>query len=163
MSGLTDYLNSMIAAMKQRKLNRATRIGRGQYQTPQLTRDGFPIRKPGDYTGQQIRAMNAQHGVGRPIREGAILVGSVPTGTMGKDVADTITYYDPQQDQVVTKERLLVGGNSCGKTMTGPVLTNQPPMTTALNIFGSQRKAAQALGLNLSTFQRRLLKETSVA
>ena len=42
-------------------------------------------------------------------------------------------------------------------TATGPTLSD------ALRFHGSQRAAAKALGLNLSTFQRRLAKEQAAA
>ena len=42
--------------------------------------------------------------------------------------------------------------------------THDPtPLHTVLSAAGSQRKAAEALGLNLSTFQRRLAKEQADA
>ena len=38
-------------------------------------------------------------------------------------------------------------------------ITTSFPMSLAIQAYGSQRAAAKALGLNLSTFQRRLAKE----
>ena len=87
------------------------------------------------YDGAALRAIRAEKGVGRP-----------PV--------------------------VLLAGNSLGKTIA-PVWTGEPTVieskvdpvvlfgsyTQALANFSSQRTAAKVLGLNLSTFQRRLAKE----
>lgn len=39
----------------------------------------------------------------------------------------------------------------------------EPKLYHYVDLYGSQRKAAAALGMNLSTFQRRLAKERAVA
>ena len=87
------------------------------------------------YDGAALRAIRAEKGVGRP---------SV----------------------------VLLAGNSLGKTIA-PVWAGKPTIaevdpvvvfgsyTQALTNFSSQRAAAKALGLNLSTFQRRLAKEAA--
>lgn len=40
-------------------------------------------------------------------------------------------------------------------------VTTAPTFASAVKLWGSQRAAAKALGLNLSTFQRRLAKEAA--
>lgn len=49
------------------------------------------------------------------------------------------------------------------KHLLAAVSTESYPYRWALSLHGSQRAAARALGLNLSTFQRRLAKEQAAA
>lgn len=53
----------------------------------------------------------------------------------------------------------------CGRPphLRVPIPTQQFPMQWALSLHGSQRAAARALGIALSTFQRRLAKEQACA
>lgn len=97
--------------------------------------EGFPRRRAGrhrpKYSGDALRAIRARNGVGRPL-----------------------------------KPIMLFSGNSLGKTsdfhqFVGLVEGTMGPMKAAQVKHGSQRKAALALGLNLSTFQRRLAKEAA--
>lgn len=80
---------------------------------------------------ESLRSIRARNGVGRP-----------PLFGRGPGLAALIT-------QRADNERKR------------PLLALEVPMSMALTlkVYGSQRAAAKALGLNLSTFQRRFKKE----
>lgn len=133
MSGLIEYINAMLKAMAQRKLMKPVRIGPGEYKTPGPNH--------GKYTGEKLREIRATHGVGRPIPVKRI------TG-------------DDDYAEVVPAER-TIAKIAAWQPVNEPVGTVANVCAAAVALHGSQRKAAAALSMNLSTFQRALKKEQS--
>lgn len=140
MSGMTDFLASMLRALAQKRILRGHRIGPGEYRTP--------IYRPrkGDYTGQQLRDIRAAHGVGRR-----------PTDAPN-------FYLVPQEEltpaQVAERFPVQIGsvrGMTFVKSERVPSFQDDP--IGAVEYFGGQRAAAKALGINLSTFQRALKRQ----
>jgi hypothetical protein len=160
---LFDYMQAIYAKMvAQRKAARKNRIGPGQYSTPRLVQrqacddlddarrlPGTVIQRMGDYTGEQLRNIRAKVGVGRPPRQ--MLSEATWTPSTPFKTGDLVKMLDGSVREVA---------GSC--TVSRPPLVDYTH-TAALEAHGSQRKAAAALGMNLSTFQRALKKEQADA
>lgn len=86
-----------------------------------------------NYSGADLRAIRAQKGVGRP-----------PMTGWAKAPLSISVFEQPPQDSFTH----------------GPAVA-EGPHSVAVREFGSQRAAARALGLALSTFQRRLAREAA--
>lgn len=134
-SGLVEYAKALLAAMAQRKLLKPRQLGPGQYKTPRAGTDPLFVPR---HVGR-LRGRYDEHGKIIPV----------------KAIAG-----DDDHAEVVPAER-TVAEIAAWTPTNEPVGTITNVYAAAVELHGSQRKAADALGMNLSTFQRALKKSQS--
>jgi hypothetical protein len=105
----------------------------------------IPLRLRSKYTGEQLRAIREKNGVGRP------------PSPYGKSPAMAALPAMRAVNALPMKERAAASAAFVRDRLAEQIASVD--YSSALQQHGSQRAAARALGLNLSTFQRRLAKE----
>ena len=126
--------------------------------------DPISCRHRPKYDGADLRAITAEKGVGRP-RDviNRRMFRTLPL-QLGKTAAATEYMLDRvRQDAEQPAFVSAVGGGVYFGELDIEAIQAAGPMQFALRTHGSQRAAARAIGIALSTFQRRLAKEQSGA
>lgn len=108
------------------------------------------------YDGKALRALRAEKGVGRPD-----FLQSLAHKLFGRPLR--LVAHTANEDNAVGPQMSseLVTVHKAPSDAEWAERRARMPLSFALTDHGSQRAAARALGLNLSTFQRRLAKEAA--
>lgn len=133
---LMDYLASMLKAMAQRKLMKPRQTGPGEYKTPRVGTNPLFVPRHVD----RLRGRYDEQGKIVPVKA---IVG------------------DDDHAVIVPAERTVAELGAWTPTVEGQMVHEQGAYAAAVELHGSQRKAAAALGMTRAAFRRALKKAQS--